>query len=254
MNCATSFTAPGSGQSALTSGGVRIGPASQDDGGVHSGGPGAKILRTELVAHHTFDVVIQIGSSHIAPDSRLLPGQQILGRPTAPAQGTDHLCHVGIMDNNGAVNAPFGGIAEPQLPSVHLDVLTEQCGHSKGLMRLGVLLATDPESPDIEQAHTRSQDPRPRKSLGRQVCGHLLAQRRQSSPKGNAPDELLAIPTLAPAFVIQVLPTSRGIRARGLDVAVFTRADPHIHPGRWDGQREDPALGVHIGHPLPVRP
>src|ERR687892_1792720 len=64
--------------------------------------------------------------------------------------------------------------------------------------------------------------------------------------------ELLLVPTPSPPLVVEVLLPPGRVGAHGLQVTVGERADPHVPPGRWDGQRPDPLKHLGVGDPPPV--
>jgi len=63
--------------------------------------------------------------------------------------------------------------------------------------------------------------------------------------------ELLLVASLAPAPVVQILLASGGVDARGLQVTLGVGADPHLPPGRGNGQRADALdhLGIRDASP-----
>src|SRR5215813_3797725 len=65
---------------------------------------------------------------------------------------------------------------------------------------------------------------------------------------------LRAFSHLAEARVIAILLPPFCVAARGLDVTIGKRANPHIGPGGWDRERLDSLQHVRLGEPRPVSP
>src|SRR5215471_869850 len=59
---------------------------------------------------------------------------------------------------------------------------------------------------------------------------------------------------LAEARVIAILLPPFCVAARGLNVAIGKRANPHIGPGGWDREHLDSLQHVRLGEPRPVGP
>src|SRR5438067_2603986 len=76
--------------------------------------------------------------------------------------------------------------------------------------------------------------------------GRDAAHLRQRPGKVEHAIELLLSPSLAPTRVVQVLPAPGGVGAHGLDVAVHRWTDPHVGPGRRDGERAEALDSVGI--------
>ena len=57
-----------------------------------------------------------------------------------------------------------------------------------------------------------------------------------------------AIALAPPVVVVAVLPSTGGVRSRGLDMPVGQWADPHLPPCRWDDQGLDAREGCGVGH------
>ena len=78
---------------------------------------------------------------------------------------------------------------------------------------------------------------RPRRARSRSHCRRIFGRTRaNSSSRSNLASSRPAPP---PGVVAVLLPSAR-ITPRGLEMARRIRADPHIGPGRRDGQRADP--------------
>jgi hypothetical protein len=123
---------------------------------------------------------------------------------------------------------------------------------SEGLVLFGVLLAADPEEPEIEQVKGRRQRPLLGHALQRQVGGRVLAGIRQPGGELQNPVVLRAVPLDPPLIVVAVLPPAGCIRADGLDVAVGVRADPDVGPGGRDDEVADALEDLRILDRLPV--
>ena len=134
---------------------------------------------------------------------------------------------------------------------------------------VGVLLAADPEEPEVEQPEGRAQGPFTRHAREREVIGDDGASTRQAGGELQHPFELRLVTSLAPCRVVEVLPSTSVVGTGRLEVTVGERADPDVPPRRWNRQRlapRDIVLGeratrfVDVGEPAsasaagPTRP
>ena len=119
------------------------------------------------------------------------------------------------------------------------------------LVRLGVLLAADPEEAEVEQAHRAGQRALARHPLSADVAADGAPQARQ--PAGELAHRLVLArrPALLPAVVVAVLLAPGFVEPGGLDVADRIGADPDLLPGGRDRQLADPLQRLLVVDPPP---
>ena len=125
-------------------------------------------------------------------------------------------------------------------------------GEAVGVVLLGVRLAADAEEAQLEQAHRTRQYALARHAVEADVVGDLLAELGKTAGEAQDPVVLLAVPRRSPLVVVAVLAATLGVHPGGLDVPVRVRADPHVLPGRRDGQRLDASDHLVVGDALAV--
>jgi hypothetical protein len=79
------------------------------------------------------------------------------------------------------------------------------------------------------------------------MLAHFLPDGGKRIREGNDMPVLRALPHFAEARMIAVLLAALRVPARGLDVAVGKRANPHVGPSRRDCQNPDPFQHVRLG-------
>src|SRR5262249_20411720 len=149
-------------------------------------------------------------------------------------------------------DAALAAKAEPEPRAVHPHLPLAQRGEPERFVLASVLLVADARSRRLEQPHHRREH-----FLARQAGAREIA--RNASPDGlrrgraRAPPAVFRLVAhLAPAPVVAVLLALARVAAGRLKVAVVGAANPHVAPGRRDGERADAAQRAPVAHGIAV--
>src|SRR5262249_39393875 len=95
-----------------------------------------------------------------------------------------------------------------------------------------------------------------------EVVFHPLADAGERPREEQEPFVLVFVADLTPPLMVAVLLTLARVTAGGLEMSRGMRSDPHVGPGRWNGERADPgerffvvdrfAVGSLVGEAGPV--
>ncbi len=146
--------------------------------GQHGGVPGAEVLGRVVPVRHLAQVVVDVGRADVVPALPAAEGQQfVLGAAPAALELGHHRADLGVGHELLAVLGRLAGVVEHQLPAVAGDVLLADGGQPERAVLSRVLLPTDPEEAQVDQADGGGQDP---------VAGQLVA-RSGGVPPRSAP-------------------------------------------------------------------
>src|SRR5579884_1106435 len=174
--------------------------------------------------------------------------QKLLSAPATAAERADHLHRSGVVDRLGPLYSRLGGILEHGLASAHRHVLLVQRGEPDAAVIVRVLLAADPEEPDVEQPHRAREDLLVPEPAVADAGRDLAPQLRQETPEPLHPAELRAVAVLPPERVVEVLLAARRIDPCRLEVAEGILTDPHVAPRRRDRERAHTLERLAIAH------
>ena len=230
---------------------------------LHRAVPGAEVLRGEALAAQALlaldrlaEVVVDVGrrdAVRFAVLAHVL--EQRLPRQLLAA--AHDLRHARVLERGLVHHAALAAKAQPQRLALHRRMPVAQRGQAVGTVAARVLLVAHAHQRGVEQPHQRGQHLRPgrraRALAGLQVALHPRADARQRAREGLEPVELGLVLQRAPVGVVAVLLAAARIEARGLQVAVGQRADPHLVVGRRYRQHADARELVRVAHPLAAR-
>lgn len=133
-------------------------------------------------------------------------------------------------------HAAFSLEAQPKRGAADLRLALAQGRKTEGVVVPGILGIADAHERCLEQANDRgnhllARQPRPRK-----IARDAPANARQGAGESGEPRIFRLVAHLAPARVIAILLASSRVAAGRLDMALRARADPHLLPGRRDGE------------------
>src|SRR5207248_7732627 len=202
-------------------------------------GPGTEILGREVFAGDFADVLVHI----IRGDSAALPLgvdvlKELLARELLAA--FDHARHATIRDPHGDF-APALALEEKthgRPPDV--DVAAAQRGQAEGVILPRVLLVADAQIRGLQQPDDRRRHLLFRQAFAAQVACDPPADPWHGPGEAGQAVELVRVTHLPPSRVITVLLAAARVTAGGLEMASRARRDPHLLPGRRDGQGLDP--------------
>src|SRR4029078_6945520 len=118
--------------------------------------------------------------------------------------------------------------------------------------RDGVVLAADAEEAAVEQAHGAREDVLAPHVVALHLALDVVAEVGQRPGERDHVRELLLVPALAPARVVEVLLATAVVEAGRLDVAAGVGADPDLVPRRRDDELVDPREDLRLLDPLAV--
>ena len=119
-------------------------------------------------------------------------------------------------------------------------MIATQRQEAVGAVAALILLGADPQGAAIEQPHGARQQSRLRVVPFPQVHCDPISEIGERGAERLESSELRAVPSLAPDVVIAILPSTGGVGAGRLQVAVGVGADPHVLPRGRDRERTDP--------------
>lgn len=138
----------------------------------------------------------------------------------------------------------LAGEPEHQRITRPADVAALQGGQPEGTVGVAVGVVPDAEVANVEQADGGRCRPLHRHAVELEVARDPAPRRGQVLRRCGDPFELGAVATHAPGRVVEVLAAAGVVGADGLKVSVGVGADPHVGPGRGDGEGAD---ALHLG-------
>jgi len=213
--------------------------------------PGAEVLGGEVPTARALDVAVDVCGADVPPPSPLAVGEQLV-EPTATAlEHGEKLAHRRVDDRLDTLLAGLSGVVEDdEAAAEQRDVALLHRRQSVRLVVRRVLLSADAEDPAIEQAYRRCEDSLTCRLFLVEIVRRDGAQLGQCARELDHRVELLLVPPLPPARVIEVLPTTPRIRPDRLEVTVRERTDPDVGPGVRDREVADPLQRLAVADPV----
>jgi hypothetical protein len=128
-----------------------------------------------------------------------------------------------------------------------------QCGQAERVVAARVFLIPDAHQRDLQQVDDGGQHLFARQAGPLEGGVDLAPDRRQRLAEFEHAFVFDLVAQRAPARVIAVLLAVFRVAPGGLQVAVVARADPHLGPGRRNGERGDARQRGRVAHRLAVR-
>ena len=212
--------------------------------------PRSEILRGGRVAEPVADVVVDVGAAHRSPDAVVAPGPH-LRQVVRTAEPAKQASQRGVADLYVLLDAGLPREAELQLFPADPEVIATQRQESVGAVAALILLGADAQGAAIEQPHGARKQPWLRIAPCAQIRGDPISEIGERGAERLESSELRAVPSLAPDVVIAILPSTGGVGAGRLQVAVGVGADPHVLPRGRDRERTDPRQRRLVVDPRP---
>src|SRR6185437_3049148 len=115
-----------------------------------------------------------------------------------------------------------------------------------------VLVVADADAGLVQEADDRRYHPGLAERMAGDVAFDPPPDPRQRRGERQHSVVLGLVSQLPPARVVAVLLAPAGVAARGLEMPLRRRADPHVRPCRRDGERLDPRPLLGVGDRAPV--
>jgi hypothetical protein len=116
-------------------------------------------------------------------------------------------------------------------------VIIAQGGQAKAVVLFGVFRIADARQRALHQPNHSGQNVVARQAATAQIRIYPLPDQRQCPAETEHVLELGFVTHLPPVRMVAVLLTPAGISSDGLEMAARVGADPHLCPGRRDGER-----------------
>src|SRR5205085_8161808 len=205
-----------------------------------------------VLAQLGLEVVVDLLGAKPRPAPPVSIREQLRPARAPPLERADDLEGDWVLDHLGPPHPSLRRIIEYDCRRLKRDVLLADRGEADASVVVCVLLAADPEHPDVEQAHGAGQNLLKAHLIALQIGGHPATKLRKQSGEEQHALELLTVPVLAPARVVQVLLATGRIYSGRLEMAARVRADPDVPPRRRDRQVAQALEGLRLAQPPPV--
>ena len=208
--------------------------------------PGPEVLHRGAGAHDRRQVPVAVRGV----DADHLAGRVEVGEQLATAElvaGTNCPGQPPITDPSGVLTPALPVEAELDGRAGDLDVVGLERRQPEAAVLAAVLVVADTDERAVEQRDHERLDLAPRQARPGEIVAQRRAELRQRRAEVGEAVELRAVTDLAPPRVVPVLLAAAGVPARRLQVPSRIRADPHIGPGRRNGEAVDP-LPVRSAH------
>src|SRR5438132_5255392 len=197
--------------------------------------PGAEVLRREALAHHFFDVVVDVPPADVHDRAvfgdileEVFPGHLL--------QLADDPRHAAVPQLVDLLLAGLAAVVEPHRVTVDACVPVLQRGDAEAAVLLRVGLAARPHEAGGEDA----QDARHHLLAGQPWQPHVaidgLAHARQRAAERHQPVVLLLLPDPDGALAVAVLPAALLVAPDGLQLRARVAVDGNVGPCRRNPQ------------------
>jgi len=218
--------------------------------GQHGPGPGPEVLGGDA-GRDLGEVAVDVVRRDIVRLAvRIDILEELLAREVSATP--DDGCQASVPQPDLVLLAGLAAEAERDRGAVDGRVPVAQGGQPERAVEPRVLIVPDPDQGELEQPDDGCQHFLAGQIRPSEILVDLRPDRRKDPGKGDQPGELGVVSAAPiPGVVAVDLATARVPTGR-LEVAVRPRADPHLRPGRRDGDRPDPGEGLRVADPPAV--
>src|SRR5439155_10195072 len=222
----------------------------QRDRAEQRAGPGAEILRREILADDRLDVLVHVAILHVAELPAVDEGEQLLRLHRL--QRRHDARHLGIVDRPLLRFSPLADVVERQRAPLHLHVLGADRGQAVRRLRLHALVVADAEEALVDEPHDRRKDALAVEVGALEIRAHAAAEARQRLAELDDAPELLLLAPGPEAVVVAILRPPLLVDAHRLQRRGVAAGDAHLLPRRRDPQLADALKSPLVGDEVAV--